>query len=358
VLRRRGVKFAFFHQVEELLPDASGDAVEEIRVRRQIDLAPGVAEYQPLVGVKGLPCWPSAPNLDQLDAAQAALLQDPAYDLESHWSNWAERYERAFGRPLPTRTLRRGVDFDTVVFGASVASLPVLAPRLVAASEPLARCCEQVQTVATRAFQTWQACDLRQLGWTLYGREGQQPVLTAYAEPFDTWAPMDQLLPREDWPPLDGPRNIAYFCSVLPLRAYPPASDHGFPARMKLEVKAAAVDTLRTGMQPLWPAVAGRHGFDWNALYAPGYGEGVQRFEAQYWRANVDPSERYVQSVVGSSRWRLATDGSGFSNLYLTGDWIRTGLNAGCVEAAVMAGMQTSRALCGHPAVIAGERDG
>ena len=62
-------------------------------------------------------------------------------------------------------------------------------------------------------------------------------------------------------------------------------------------------------------------------------------------------------SVVGSTRYRLATDQSGFANLFLTGDWIRTGLNAGCVEAAVMAGMQTARAISGHPVVIQGETD-
>ena len=84
---------------------------------------------------------------------------------------------------------------------------------------------------------------------------------------------------------------------------------------------------------------------------------GPARFDSQYWRANVDPSERYVMSVVGSTQYRLAADQSGFSNLFLTGDWIRTGLNAGCVEAAVMAGMQTSRAMTGHPAVIKGETD-
>lgn len=59
--------------------------------------------------------------------------------------------------------------------------------------------------------------------------------------------------------------------------------------------------------------------------------------------------------MVNSSRHRLPTDGSGFANLYLTGDWIRTGINAGCVEAATMAGMQTARAICGWPAVIRGE---
>jgi hypothetical protein len=41
--------------------------------------------------------------------------------------------------------------------------------------------------------------------------------------------------------------------------------------------------------------------------------------------------------------------------LFLTGDWIKTGLNAGCVEAAAMAGMQASRAISGYPVVIKGE---
>jgi hypothetical protein len=58
-------------------------------------------------------------------------------------------------------------------------------------------------------------------------------------------------------------------------------------------------------------------------------------------------------SVV-NNQYRLRTDQSGFSNLFLTGDWIK-GINAGCVEAAVMAGMQTSRAISGYPAVIEGE---
>jgi hypothetical protein len=114
---------------------------------------------------------------------------------------------------------------------------------------------------------------------------------------------------------------------------------------------------MQTQMAPLWPAVATPHGFDWQALFDPAGGSGVHRFDSQYWRANVDPSERYVLSLVGSSRHRLATDGSGFRNLFLAGDWIRTGLNAGCVEAATMAGMQASRAICGHPAVIVGDRD-
>jgi len=356
VLRKRGVRFAFFHKVDELVP-GPGDTVDEIRITRQVDLAPGVAAYDPLVVVKDLPSWPGTPLHAQLDPAQATLLQDAAINLESHWTDWPERFRRAFGRPLPSVTLKRGVDFDKVVFGASVASVEALCPQLVAKSPALAACTAHVKAVATQAYQAWLAPDIRHLGWTLYGRDGQAPVLSAFSEPFDTWGPMDQVLAREDWPAQATPGNVSYFCSALPVDSFPPPSDHAFPLQMARQVKEAAIVQLQAQMAPLWPAVATPHGFDWNALFDPAGGSGVHRFDSQYWRANVDPSERYVLSLVGSSRHRLATDGAGFSNLFLAGDWIRTGLNAGCVEAATMAGMQASRALCGHPAVIVGDRD-
>ena len=105
----------------------------------------------------------------------------------------------------------------------------------------------------------------------------------------------------------------------------------------------------------LWPEAYRDDEFDWQVLFDPQQQQGESRFDSQYWRVNVDPSERYVLSVAGSSAYRLASDGTVFANLYLTGDWISTGVNAGCVEAAVMAGMQTSRAICGFPNTINGE---
>ncbi|HJV59439.1 MAG TPA: acetoacetate decarboxylase, partial [Albitalea sp.] len=357
LLRRRGVKFEFFHQVEELVPAAGADTVGEIHLTRQVDLAAGRKRYDPLVDVKGLPCWPSAPRYEQLDAAQAALLQQGEVNLESHWSDWPERYRQAFGKPLPRVTLKHGVDFDRVIFGASVASVQHLCPQLVARSPALAECTTHVKAVATQAYQAWMIPGIRELGWNEFGREAQPPVLSGFSEPFDTWAPMDQLLCREDWPAGAAPRNVSYFCSALPIKDYPPASDHGFPARMKGQVKEAAIGQLSQAIGALWPNAVSAQGFDWNLLFDPAGASGVHRFDSQYWRANVDPSERYVLSLVNSSQYRLSVDGTGFANLLIAGDWVRTGLNAGCVEAATMAGMQASRALCGHPAVIVGERD-
>lgn len=352
VLRKRGVKFKFFHKVEELVPD--GRAIGAIRMTRQVELAG--AEYAPLVDVKDLACWPSQPNYGQIDAAQAALLQEKAINLESYWSDWPRVYQESFGKELPALTLKRGVDFDEVVFGISVGSLPVLCPQLLANSPALLATSEHVKTVATQAYQVWLDKDLTQMGWS-HQPGGQQPVLSGFTEPYDTWAPMDQLLAREDWPAGSEPRNTSYFCSALTVDSYPPAGDTGFPLRMAELAKQGAINQLGREIAALWSAAGPAGAFPWQWLIDERGATGVQRFDAQYWRANVDPSERYVMSVVGSTKYRLQTDQSGYANLYLTGDWIKTGLNAGCVEAAVMAGMQTSRALSGHPQMIDGETD-
>jgi uncharacterized protein with NAD-binding domain and iron-sulfur cluster len=78
---------------------------------------------------------------------------------------------------------------------------------------------------------------------------------------------------------------------------------------------------------------------------------GCERLRGQWSRGNVTPTERYVLSVVGSSRHRLAVhDAGGPHNLYLAGDWTQCTLNCGCMEAATISGMLCSNALTGFPA--------
>ena len=165
---------------------------------------------------------------------------------------------------------------------------------------------------------------------------------------------MNQLLCRETWPLGDEPKNIAYFCNALSLEKYPPFDDYGFPAHCADIVKATAINQLQTQIRALWAHV-GEKDFPWDWLVDQTGGSGVARFDSQFWRANIDPSERYVLSLVDTSIYRLRADQSGFSNLFLAGDWLKTGLDAGCVEAAVMGGMQASRAICGVPENILGE---
>jgi len=61
--------------------------------------------------------------------------------------------------------------------------------------------------------------------------------------------------------------------------------------------------------------------------------------------ANVDPSDRYVQCPPGSDAYRLRADESGYDNLVLAGDWTDNGLNAGCIEAATLSGLQAGNAV-------------
>ena len=74
VLKKRGVKFRFFHRVRSLgvekTPEGTyGDTIDRIALGRQATLKPGLpdGEYQPLVNVNDLACWPSAPLYDQLE---------------------------------------------------------------------------------------------------------------------------------------------------------------------------------------------------------------------------------------------------------------------------------------------------
>jgi len=68
-------------------------------------------------------------------------------------------------------------------------------------------------------------------------------------------------------------------------------------------------------------------------------------------------AERYVLSVPGSTQYRLSPANSGFTNLYLAGDWTLNGLNFGCIESATMGGLEVSQAICGYPQEIVGETD-
>lgn len=353
LLTQRGVKFEFFNCVEELIP--GDDSIKQIIITEQVQLNNPDKPYNPLVDVKGLPCWPSEPKYEELNPQQAAWLQENDINLECFWSDWAKVYKEKTGEDLPQKTLTKGVDFDLVVFGPSVGSIPHLCPKLLEKDPKLAQMVDKVKTVATQAYQLWLTKTVAETGWKYLPENGEKPVLSGFVEPFDTWAAMDQLLCREDWPADHEPKNASYFCNAYPIDHYPAKDDYQFPAECKSQVKSNAINQLKNDIYNLWPSIAQPGEFDWNSLLANQGEQGEDRFNSQYWRCNVDPSERYVLSVKGSSAYRLKTDETIFNNLYLTGDWLSTGVNAGCVEAATMAGMQTSRAICGYPEKIDGE---
>jgi uncharacterized protein with NAD-binding domain and iron-sulfur cluster len=281
------------------------------------------------VEVKGLPCWPSAPRYEQI--VDGDELKASGIDLESPYSPpWKD------ARPL---LLNVGDDFDVVVLGISLGAIPYIAPELIRADRRFASMVANVGTVQTLAFQLWMDRDLKDLGWETPPGIDERPVSTAYVVPVDTWADMTHLLPREDWRVPVPPKNLAYFCGPLEqLGPTPPFTDHGFPARQKARVQSLARKYLENDVGRIWPLAtkSNGHGFRWDHVVS------------QYYRANIDPSERYVLSVAGSTPYRLPSGKSGFSNLVLAGDWVRTSVNAGCVEAAVEGGLYAAEAILGE----------
>jgi uncharacterized protein with NAD-binding domain and iron-sulfur cluster len=351
VLRRRGVVFHFFHRVERLRLSDDRQKVDVIDIAVQATVKEDVVRehggYQPLRTVKGLPCWPSAPLYEQL--AEGDQLRDGNINLESAWTPWRDP-----GR----RTLRRGEDFDDVVLGISLGALPHLCQELIGARQDWRDMVEHVKTAQTQAFQIWLNRDVDALGWG--GPERNQGC--TYLEPLDNWADMTQVLAWEDWPEEHQVRTIVYFCGPMTdaERIPPPFTDPDFPATQEERVRQQAVEFLQTSIGPLWPHATtpqNPDGLNWNLLVDPTGARGADRFTYHFWRANVDPSERYVLCLKGTTKYRLPAGGSGFANLYLAGDWVLTNVNSGCVEAAVMAGMQASRAICGHPQQVVGEND-
>ncbi len=367
VLRKRGVKFNFFNKVEKLstVHTPEGPQVSEIELTQQVRLKQPETEYDPFITVKDLEVWPSTPNLEQIDTEQAALMLQHDIDLESSWSRWPSLYEEAFGKPLPTIRLVQGQDFDKVILGTSIAPVAALLGDSVSQSPELEKMLGAVKTAATQAYQLWLNRSLPELGWRDEDAADDEvsvgPILTAFWQPIDTWAVMDQVIDQENWPNTDEPplQNISYFCGPLKVDAYPSSDNYDFPEKMKAKVKSNVLHQLNSQIQDLWPEAEADGQFRWEFLYNPILPklEGEAAFDSQYWRANVDPSERYVLSVVNSSQYRVAADKSGFSNLYLAGDWIKTGLNIGCFESATMGGLQAARAICGYPKEITGEDD-
>lgn len=330
VLKARGVKFEFFSRVDNLGLTPDGNSVATISIGQQVTVKSG--EYDPLVPVNDLACWPSEPQYDQL--VQGEALKKSGENLEDWWTAWPD---------AGSRVLKAGVDFDRVVLGCSVGVFPYIAKELIAASQPLADMVAALGTTQTQAAQLWMSTDLAGLGWTL-----PSPVLDGYAEPMDTWADMTHLLVREQWPP-GTVKNLAYLCSPLPDDGpLPPRSEHGYAQKQDARVKADAISWLTNSAKGIWPT------WDWNLLVGSD-AQGPARFDSQYWLATLNPSDRYVLALPNSVFKRLGADGAGFDNLVMAGDYLKTGMNVGCVEAATMGGMHASRAICGRPDVIVGD---
>lgn len=346
VLKKRGVRFKFFHRLENVkLADpralAPGErpyvAALEFDVQARIL---GGAEYYPLIDVKGVPCWPSVPDYGQL--ADGQRQREEGWEFESHWDR----------RKVDTATLQVTRDFDLLVLGVSIGAIPHVCQEILARDARWRVMVEKVKTVSTQAFQIWMREDMSQLGWN------DPPVtLSAFVKPFDTWSDMGHLVVNEDWK--QEPRSVAYFCNALSdLAVEPDRSDTKYPAMRRDKVRANAVHFLNHHIHHLWPNAVIRPGqFRWDLLVDPAaqlphetlVNPGERNFLSQYWIANVNPTDRYVLVLPGSLRHRISPLDNTYDNMTIAGDWTDCGFNSSCVEAAMMSGRLAAHAIAQFP---------
>ncbi|HEV8548277.1 MAG TPA: FAD-dependent oxidoreductase [Polyangiaceae bacterium] len=338
-LKARGVRFEFFHKLTSIGLSPREDAEPHVATLAfDVQARARHGRYEPLIDVDGLPCWPAEPDYAQLAGGKA--LANAGIDFESQWDTHAE------GR----RILRVGEDFDFAVLGVGLGVVPHVCGELLERDVRWRELVEHVKSVPTQAFQLWLDRDREELGWP-----DRAVNLSGFVEPFDTWADMTHLVPRERWK--HAPKTLAYFCNALADGA--PAGEGAEAARdfvrdAHARVREHCVAFLNGDAGRLWPAAqnpAGEFRWEWlatgEAKTAPRASEA--RFDTQFWTANVRPSDRYSQALPGSTRYRISPLDRSYDNFTVAGDWTNSSLNMGCVEGAVMSGLLAAHALSGFP---------
>ena len=203
------------------------------------------------------------------------------------------------------------------------------------------------------AMQLWIKPGLKDLGMDLkqWGfPDGSRPNLVTYASPQYSWIDMSQVLPFEDWGNEQPGVLVYYTGSFLDSQVIPPFSDTNYPEEQLVRVMRISEQWLRDNMGWFFPGAT-----------TPEYPEGMKFgvihdfsdkattdyaiLQTQFFRANVNPTDRYTLSLPGTNQYRLKVDETGFDNLVITGDWTNFGVNVGYYEGAIISGLQAGQAI-------------
>lgn len=296
----------------------------------------GDREYEPLIDVRGVPCWPSQPRWKQLQ--NAAALRKAGVDFESFWDR----------NRVAHRCLEVDRDFDAVVLAVGLGAIPYVANELIERFSHWRLMVRKVKTTATKALQLWVRKSISDLGWL-----DSTVNLTGVPGPFETWADMSQLIEDEDLP--QRPRSIAYFCSAIETPPdLPCRDDRSYEERYKQKVMEDAAMCLQENIGRVWPNAVNENGFRWDLLIDPEgssrrKGAKCDRLTSQFVTANVNPTDRYVLFVPNSAKFRISPLDYDVANMTIAGDWTECGLNVGCVESAFMSGRLAAHAISSEP---------
>ena len=186
--------------------------------------------------------------------------------------------------------------------------------------------------------------------------EGVERVFHALDQPEPSYGDFTPLLAYEQWPD-PKPQYVAYFtgASYSGKPPLPPQCGADYPARMQSAWNDQVRDWLRDNYAAFYDGQGTPHNFAGFLALLSVTGAPktpAQRLEWQHLIADVQPSNLYVLSQPGATALRLGQAESGVKGLLLTGDWTRTDMNCGCVEAATSSGMLAARAISNEPANV------
>ena len=226
-------------------------------------------------------------------------------------SQWAEPWKGS-----TRKRLTQGTDYDLVVLGISIAALGSICRQLV---EHLPQWRDMIERSGYRrdaGDAALAVAEPRRAGVAVALDAGRE-----LREPGANWLHASQVIPFERLPSQIG--SVAYFCSVLQDLADDPGSrsQHLSPTDQRRGVQQAHQRWIEQHAAHLWPALTGSAGgpapINWELLHDPDNRNGAARLDWHYFRANVEPSDRFVLSSVDATRFRLRPDQSGAGNLIL-----------------------------------------
>jgi len=286
---------------------------------------------------------------------------DNKINIESYWTPW---------KGVGIKTLQNGSDFDEVVLALSIGALPITCKELIDANPRWVDMINNLPAIQTQSFQIWMDKTLDELGWGAKLAYGDFGIGPNWIPPISNFADYSETIQNEGWEENTEksqyiPKSVLYFCgtkeephSQLPLMQryqYPPFENINYPNEQYLITSTIAQQSIRASLANTLLLKSGTkinpYEFDFTYLhttYKDTDNSGA-KFNQQFFRANIDPTERYVISKPDSTKYRLHSWESGFENLTLCGDWIYTGMNIGCAEGATMSGQLASYAIIGYP---------
>ncbi len=333
LLHKRGVRFQFFHRVKDIAVDERGEQVSRITLGRQVELLDPSEDYQPLLAVDGVPCWPSFPHYDQIVLGHEPLVQE--LDFESQASPEIEEV-----------VLNHRSDFDHVIYGLPGDLLPTVAGDLLERSPALTATAKHLATTACEGAQFWLDTPWAELRGQV--AQTDQLVGCGLPQPLSLFELRTHHLDTERWP-----RDLSPAQALALVGPLPATFTDNLPAGLSCakrqslageHIRNHTIRWMQIHISKLWPT-PNDDVPPWARLIDPHERRGTQRLGAQFLWANIEPGERQIQSLPNTDHFRLAPGASGFDNLTLAGDWTDTGLNAGCVEAAVVSGWMAAQAL-------------